>query len=89
MGLALTPRRGRGEHELTGRATVGGDFRDIRFDFADEVLVQLLGEDGDLHALVEGLQEGVVAMWRFAQASFKRYLDEIPQGVIRPVGAAG
>lgn len=71
--------------ELTGRATVGGDFRDIRFDFADEVLVQLLGEDEELHGLIEGLQEGVVAIWRFAQAAFKRYLNELPPGVIRSV----
>ncbi len=74
--------------ELTGRATVGGDFREIRFDFADEVIVQLLGDDDELRALVEGLQSGVVALWRFVHAAFKQYLGDLPKGTIQVVATS-
>jgi hypothetical protein len=74
---------------LTGRATVGGDFKEIRFHFADEVLVQLLGDDREMGALLEGLQSGVVALWRFVHAAFKRYLNELPEGVLHVVPPPG
>ncbi len=36
-----------------------------------------------MRALMEGLQEGVVALWRFIQQAFKQYLNDLPEGVVR------
>jgi hypothetical protein len=56
---------------------------DLRFDFADEVIVEWLPADAD-HAPIVGLREGVLALADFVREAAEAYLNSRPSGTFRP-----
>jgi hypothetical protein len=63
---------------LSSRITVGPRFGDVRLDFADEVVVQFIGEDDVARPLMHQLQQGVLAFWRFCHHALDAYLRALP-----------
>ncbi|MCW3048499.1 MAG: hypothetical protein JWO74_2783 [Solirubrobacterales bacterium] len=64
--------------DLPGTITVGEYFGTVRFDFADEIIVQFIGEDDVAGPLMDKLQRGVLALWRFCHHAFEAYLATLP-----------
>jgi hypothetical protein len=61
----------------TGAITLGDEFQDARFDFADEVIVQFFGDEAETELLMQQLREGVVTLWRFIHHAFNAKLEQL------------
>jgi hypothetical protein len=68
-------------------ATLGDTYGDVRFDFADAVVVHLLGfklpqEVEEFRKLVQALSDGRYALGAFVLAAVSMYLASLPPGTI-------
>jgi hypothetical protein len=69
----------------TSSATLGPKYRDLRFDFADAIVVHLLGfkfpeQEGEFRKLVVALREAQLALGQFVLGAVSTYLGWRPPG---------
>jgi hypothetical protein len=68
--------------DLTGTITTGSKFGAGRFDYADEVIVQFIGENDVAVPLMEKLQAGSFSLWRFAHHAIAAWMEALEPGVV-------
>jgi hypothetical protein len=67
---------------LRGQITSGDAFGTVRLDYADEVVVQLIGDNDAAELLMEAVRDGVLAFWRFCHWAFQAYLGSLSAGAV-------
>lgn len=72
--------------DLRGSISAEGTFGSVRFEFADEVAVQLLPEATPENApAVEAVRDTATALVRFVQHAATAYLARLPNGTVEIV----